>query len=49
MLTPIIEYTVKLDFKELLDNEQIAFKEFFTDYQPFYTINILLDMELLPN
>ena len=27
--------TVKLDFKELLNKEQIAFKELFTDYQLF--------------
>ena len=40
--------TVKLDFKELLNKEQIDFKELFTDYQPFYTINLLLNKELLP-
>ena len=28
--------TVKLDFKELLNKEQIDFKELFTDYQPIY-------------
>ena len=39
--------TVKLDFKELLIKEQIDFKELFTDYQLFYTINILLNKELL--
>ena len=27
--------TVKLDFKELLNKEQIDFKELFTDYQLF--------------
>ena len=32
--------TVKLDFKELLIKEQIDFKELFTDYQVFYTINL---------
>ena len=41
-------YTVKLDFKELLNKEQIDFKELFTDYQLFYTINLLLNKELLP-
>ena len=41
-------YTVKLDFKELLIKEQIDFKELFTDYQLFYTINLLLNKELLP-
>ena len=35
--------TVKLG-----DKEQIGVKELFTDYQPFYTINQLLDKELLP-
>ena len=41
--------TVKLDFKELLNKEQIDFKELFTDYQLFYTINlILLNKKLLP-
>ena len=40
--------TVKLDFKELLNKEQIGFKELFTDYQLFYTINLLLNKELLP-
>ena len=39
--------TVKLDFKELLIKEQIGFKELFTDYQLFYTINLLLNKELL--
>ena len=28
--------------------EQIGVKELFTDYQPFYTINLLLDKERLP-
>ena len=40
--------TVKLGFKELLNKEQIGFKELFTDYQLFYTINLLLNKELLP-
>ena len=39
--------TVKLGFKELLNKEQIGFKELFTDYQLFYTINLLLNKELL--
>ena len=39
--------TVKLDFKELLIKEQIDFKELFTDYQLFYTINLLLNKEFL--
>ena len=43
-----ITNTVKLDFKELLNKEQIEFKELFTDYQLFYTINLLLNKELLP-
>jgi len=30
------------------DKEQIGVKELFMDYQPFYTINLLLDKELLP-
>ena len=38
---------VKLDFKELLNKEQIDFKELFTDYQLFYTVNLLLNKELL--
>ena len=41
--------TVKLDFKELLNKEQIDFKERFNDYQLFYTTNLLLNKELLPN
>ena len=40
--------TVKLDFKDLLIKEQIDFKELFTDYQLFYTINLLMNKELLP-
>ena len=43
-----IAITVKLDNKEHFDKEQIGVKELFTDYQPFYTINLLLDKELLP-
>ena len=42
------ESTVKLGDKERFDKEQIGVKELFTDYQPFYTINLLLDKELLP-
>ena len=38
--------TVKLDFKDLLNKEQIGFKELFTDYQLFYTINLLLNKKL---
>ena len=40
--------TVKLGDKERFDKEQIGVKELFTDYQPYYTINLLLDKELLP-
>ena len=40
--------TAKLCDKERFDKEQIGVKELFTDYQPFYTINLLLDKELLP-
>ena len=40
--------TVKLGIKELLNKEQIGFKELFTDYQLFYDINLLLNKELLP-
>ena len=43
----ITDNTVKLDFKELLIKEQIDFKELFADYQLFYTINLLLNKELL--
>ena len=39
--------TVKLGNKERFDKERFD-KELFTDYQPFYTINLLLDKELLP-
>ena len=41
-------YTVKLGNKERFDKEQIGIKELFMDYQPFYTVNLLLDKELLP-
>ena len=40
--------TVILCDKERFDKEQIGIKELFMDYQPFYTINLLLDKELLP-
>ena len=40
--------TVKLGNKEHFDKKHIGVKELFTDYQPFYTINQLLDKELLP-
>ena len=43
-----IRDTVKLGNKERFDKEQIGIKELFVDYQPFYTINLLLDKELLP-
>ena len=43
-----VPYTVKLDFKELLNKEKIDFKELFTDYQLFYTIYLLLNKEHLP-
>ena len=33
--------------KELLNKEQIGFKELLTDHQLFYTINLLLNKELL--
>ena len=41
-------HTVKLGNKERFDKEQIGIKELFMDYQSFYTINLLLDKELLP-
>ena len=44
----LILNTVKLGDKEPFDKEQIGVKELFTDYQPFYTINLMLDKELLP-
>ena len=34
--------TAKLCDKERFDKEQIGVKELFTDYQPFYIINLLL-------
>ena len=40
--------TVELRNKERFDKEQIGIKELFMDYKPFYTINLLLDKELLP-
>ena len=40
--------TVKFGIKELLNKEQIGFKELFTNYQFFYTINLQLNKELLP-
>ena len=40
--------TVKLGIKERFDKEQIGIKELFMDYQPFCTINLLLDKELMP-
>ena len=40
--------TVKLGNKERFDKEQIGIKELIMDYQSFYTINLLLDKELLP-
>ena len=39
-------YTVKLGDKERFDKKQIGVKELFTDYQPYYSINLLLDKEL---
>ena len=35
-------------YEELVNKEQTGFKELFTDYQFFYTINLLLDKEILP-
>ena len=37
--------TVELGINELLNKEQIGFKELFTDYQLFHTINQLLNKE----
>ena len=39
--------TVELGIKELLNKEQTGFKELFADYQPFHTINLLSNKELL--
>ena len=39
--------TVKLGIKELLNKEQIGFKELLIDYQLFYTINLQSNKELL--
>ena len=44
---PFLQMPVKLGDKERFDKELIGDKELFTDYQPFYTINLLLDEELL--
>ena len=44
----IQSYTVKLGIKELLNKEQTGFKKLFTDYQPFYIINLLLNKDFLP-
>ena len=44
----ISEGTVKLGNKERFDKKQIGIKELFMDYKPFYTLNLLLDKELLP-
>ena len=43
-----IVITVKFGDKECFDKEQIGVKELFTDYQPFYTINLPLYKKLLP-
>ena len=50
LTVPLTGYwtTVKLGNKERFDKEQIGIKELIIDYQPFYTINLLLDKELLP-
>ena len=47
LFTKNIFDTVKLGIKELLNKGQIGFKELFTDHQLFYTINLLLNKELL--
>ena len=39
--------TVKLGIQELLNKKQTRSKELFTDYQPFYSTNLLLDKEVL--
>ena len=39
-------WTVKLGIKELLNKEQTGFKDFLTDYQPYYTINLLFNKEI---
>ena len=48
ILPKVKSNTVKLGNKERFDKEQIGIKELFMAYQPFYTINLLLDKELLP-
>ena len=40
--------TVKLGNKERFDKEKFGIKELFMDYQHFFTVNLLLDKELLP-
>ena len=47
-ITGHMAYTVKLGNKERFDKEQIGIKELFMDYQPFYTITLLLNKELFP-
>ena len=39
-------HTVQLGINELLNKEQTGFNELFTNYRPFYTINLLLNKEL---
>ena len=46
MITLLFLTTVELGIKEQLIKEETGFKELFTDYQPFYTINLLLNKEL---
>jgi hypothetical protein len=43
-----VNNTVELGDKERFDKEYIDVKELYTHYQPFYSINLLLDKELLP-
>ena len=45
---PKVTILIIIGIKELLKKEQIGFKELFSDYQPFYTINLLLNKEPLP-
>ena len=43
----VYDNTVKLGNKERFDKEQIGIKELFMDYQPFYTINYMLNSKHL--
>ena len=47
LASTLVVVKLGINFKKLLIKEQTGFKELFTGYKPFYTINLLVNKDLL--